>query len=296
MTEANIYSQGYRRYEGERTGSAAAIKAMQSHSFRKALGLRRGFRFKVVPILIILLAYVPVVAFVGFAVIFGLFLPNEAAEVAEDFLPTTAQFFGTLGFATTIMAGYVGPLILSDDRRDGMLGVALSSVLTRGSYLLAKGWTLLIMIFTVLVVPQIVLLLALTTQGIGPDGIIRWLERFGHILVGGVVIGSFYMLLSLAISAVSDRRSYSWIAYFVGILVSGAVADTLAFEGSNASYNLLNLRILPIELVHRILGSSDGDWSTIQNSTTSLWIAWFLIVAVCIGVTGFQYTRLLVRK
>ena len=65
MSEAQIYEQGYRRYDGRRLGRAAAVRSVWKHTVQRVLGLRRSARHKVLPFLAILFAYLPAVAFIG---------------------------------------------------------------------------------------------------------------------------------------------------------------------------------------------------------------------------------------
>ena len=56
MTDARIYEQGYRRYDGPRLGSWAAVRSVWKHTVQRVLGLRRSARHKVLPFLAVSMA------------------------------------------------------------------------------------------------------------------------------------------------------------------------------------------------------------------------------------------------
>ena len=62
---AQIFERGYRRYDGERLGRAAAIRAVWAHAFQRILGMRRPVWAKILPILVVFISYVPAIVFVG---------------------------------------------------------------------------------------------------------------------------------------------------------------------------------------------------------------------------------------
>ena len=60
-----VYDRGYRPYEGERGGRGAARAALVRISVRRALGLRRSWRQKVLPWTLLAIATVPAIVNVG---------------------------------------------------------------------------------------------------------------------------------------------------------------------------------------------------------------------------------------
>ena len=62
---AQIHDRGYRRYDGRRLGRMHAIRSLTRHSFQRILGLRRPARYKILPFLCVIIAYLPAAVFVG---------------------------------------------------------------------------------------------------------------------------------------------------------------------------------------------------------------------------------------
>ena len=59
MSDARILDRGYRRYEGERSGVAGAVRSVAWHTVRSILGLGRKGRHKVFPIIVLVISFVP---------------------------------------------------------------------------------------------------------------------------------------------------------------------------------------------------------------------------------------------
>ncbi len=289
--EAQIYDRGYRTFEGERTGVPGAIRTLVVHSMRTALGLGRSAKHKVVPVLIILIAYIPAIIFIGLAAL----LPGE--ELEETLIPSFPEFYSGTIVAIYLFAGFVAPSLLCTDRRTGMLGVYLSSPLDRVTYLLGKAIAVFIVLLLVIFGPPLLLLIALTLEGSGPDSLGAWIETFGKIFLGSIVMGTFFAAIGLAVAAATDRIVVA-TATVLAIIPASAIAVGLLVDENDLSpsLRLLSLPTLPRELIFRIHGESDGPWSITANPTWTLWAGWGAWMIVAIGFIWFSYRRLLVRR
>ena len=67
-----IHDLGYRAYTGERAGVRWAVRSLAIHSVRRALGLKRAGKHKIVPVITIIFAFLPALIMVGLAA----FLPD----------------------------------------------------------------------------------------------------------------------------------------------------------------------------------------------------------------------------
>ena len=114
MPEARIVDRGYRAYEGERRGLRGAMTSLALHSVQRVLGLKRPFRYKVLPLIAAALAFIPALVFVGLAA----FLP----EPLLDALPTYADSYGFIVAAIVVFVAFVAPEVLCTDRRSGCSG------------------------------------------------------------------------------------------------------------------------------------------------------------------------------
>ncbi len=285
---AEIYDRGYRRYDGPRTGVRGASRSVWVSSVQRALGLRRKFRFKIVPILTILIAYVPAIAFMGIAVL----LPSEfAGEVVADY----AGYFGLISIAVILFTAFVAPELMSTDRRTGLLGLYMASPLNRGNYLVAKGTALMSVLLLVTMLPIVFLLVGYSFVGLGPDGFGETLKLLGRIAAGGVLMSIFFTLIGMAASTLTNRQGFASAGIVMLLIGSGALAGGLV-EGAGVrnEVQLASIAGLPFEVIARIF---DAPNEQIQDVST--WEAVGAYAAVClisIAVIAWGYRRLEVTK
>lgn len=296
MSNAKIYSQGYSRYDGPRNGTSSSIVALQKQSLRQGLGLGRKFRFKLAPIYIILSAYLPTILYIGIAVLFTFNFP-QAKDLADEIIPSYADFFGYINFAVIIMAAFMIPSLLCNDRRNGMLGVYLSSPLNRTTYLLGKAWASIVMLLPVVLLPVLLLLMSRTLIGNGPDGFVKWLETFYKIIIGAGIIGIFYTSISLAISSLTDRFAIASSVFLAVVYGSTITSNMLIGAGQDDSslVKMMNFEALPRAIVQRIFGEI-GFWDPADIKTSVLWLAWILISGISLAIVWIKYNKLVVRR
>ena len=201
--DARILDRGYRRYDGPRLGAGRCGPQPGRHSALRALGLRRTFWAKVLPLLSAGIAYLPAIVFVGVAAL----LPDSLTEEASV-LPTYPDYYGFITAAILVFVAFVAPEVLCPDRRNGMLGLYLASPLTRDTYLLAKVLAVVPVLAIVTLGPPLLLLVGLTLRRRRP----RRLRRLPRSSCCGwswaaVAISALYTALSLAAASLTDRRA-----------------------------------------------------------------------------------------
>jgi ABC-type transport system involved in multi-copper enzyme maturation permease subunit len=251
---ARIIEGGYRRYDGERSGSSGAVESVALHTAQRALGLRRSARYKILPILAAALAYVPAIVYAGLAVL----IPDELGR--NEILPTYAEYYFFITAAIVVFTAFVAPEVLCTDRRTGMLGLYLASPLTRTTYLAAKATAVLGVLAIVTLGPPLFLLLAYVLVGSGPDGPADILLFAMRIVVAGILLSAFFGSLSMAVSSVTDRKAAASAAVVLLLLLSAAVTGTLV-EGAGVSHYVMlaDLFGLPFEAVVRIFGETSQN-------------------------------------
>ena len=286
--DARIHDRGYRRYDGARTGVRGAIRTLAVHSMRRALGLRRSARHKILPVMVVLFAYLPGTAFVGAAAL----LPDD---ISEAFLPSYADYYGFIIAAIFLFTAFVAPELLCTDRRTGMLGVYLASPLDRRTYLAGKGLATAGILGLVTTGPPLLLLIALSLEGSGPEGWSDAVQLLWRIIASGLVVTGIYTAISLAVSATTDRKGAA-MASIVGIIVgSSVVGVTLAETLDRPNLRVISLLGLPQALVHRIHDEAPNpDWADVATAP-------MVLVAVAVTVLGLawtwdRYRRLTVRR
>jgi ABC-2 type transport system permease protein len=292
---ARILERGYRHYTGPRNNVGGSIRSVFKHTVRACLGLGRPARSKVFPILTIVLAYVPTLVYIGVIVIGNrLQVRNIAARFVSDY----ANLYQSVVLAVILFAAFVAPEVLCPDRRNGMLGLYLSSPLRRSTYLLAKGLAVLAMVSIVTIGPPLILLIGYSTQGFGPPGLGQWFLTLGRIVGAGLIVAIMYTIVSLAISSITSRKAAASAAFLAMIVGLPALVTFLVLNANiNNNYRLLDLATLPYEAVTRVFNTfSSFDVIGGELSATSIWLACGGWVAVSVAVIANRYRRVQVTK
>jgi ABC-2 type transport system permease protein len=216
-----IYDRGYRHYEGPREGRWRRIRAIVVASIRRALGLKRNWKTKIIPWGLLVLAFGPVFAFIGVRVLVG--------EAVGEFLGY-GRYLRIVAGLLLLFAATAGPELLCPDRRQNVLALIFTRPVTRADYLLAKVAALLLVVGLIAVVPLVVLFLGNTFTADSAAAYLRGhLDDLGRILVAGVVLTVFYSVVALATASLTDRRALATAGLLGLFLATSALANILFF-------------------------------------------------------------------
>ena len=298
---ARIIDQGYRSYDGPRTGLVGAVRSVVRYSMRHTLGLGRPARHKILPWLAVVIAVVPAVVFVGLAVVLNVDL------ITEQILPDYHEYYGFITVSLFFYCGIVVPDILVADRRNGMLPLYLSTPLQRWSYLVSKALAVALTLAVITIGPVLFLLVAYTIEGSGPDGLIEWLKIFVRIVAAGAAISAAFTAASLAAASLTDRRAFAAVGVILLLWGSGFVTAALVEAAEmNEHIYAFDLGGISDELKQRIyavgpppsLGENEflqgfrrAELSTMFVAGANL--AW---VALGAGVVWWRYRRLALSR
>ena len=288
MSDARILDRGYRRYDGERRGTRGAVSSLSRQSALRALGLRRTFWAKVFPLLSAVIAYLPATVFVGIAALF----PDQLLD-PDAVIPTYGDYYGFITAAIIVFVALVGPEVLCPDRRDGMLGLYLASPLTRDTYLLAKALAVVPVIAIVTVGPPLLLLVGRTFADAGPDSIADFLGILVRVVASGLAISAAYTAISLAAASLTDRRAVASAGVILLLLVSSVATNVLVELGGDERLLLLNLFLLPFELVQRIYGEIGAEPELTTVELVAANVAWTVGASLLVRE---RYRRLQVTR
>ncbi|HEX7096213.1 MAG TPA: ABC transporter permease [Acidimicrobiales bacterium] len=291
---ARIVDRSYRPYDGPRGGVRTAVFATAKHSVQRALGIKRTMWQKVLPIVSVGIAYVPAIVFIGVAAL------NTTEGRINDVLPSYSEYYGFITAAIVVFTAFVAPEVLSTDRRTGMLGLYLASPLDRNTYLLSKAAAVGFVLSIVTVGPLLLMLIAYTILGEGPDGPDDWLITLVRILLGGLGISAVHTSLSLAVSSFTTRRAAASatiaLILFGSLAVVGALVESADWPPNIIAFDLFEL---PFLLVTHIFG--EGNELDIENPAREMttWlvyaanVAWTFVFAT---IVWWRYRKLAVTR
>jgi ABC-2 type transport system permease protein len=218
-----IYDRGYRHYSGPREGRGRAIRALYWAGIRRALGIKRPWRTKLVPFALLLLAFAPAVAFVGVRVLLG-----QAGEEFASF----GQLVRNSWIFLILFAGTAGPEVICPDRRSRVLTLVFTRPVTRLDYIAGKLGALLTLMALISIGPPLLVFIgsALTE----PNALAFVRDSAGdlaRIVLGGALIAVFYAVVSLAMASLTELRSIATASFLGLFLATTAIANTLFFAG-----------------------------------------------------------------
>jgi ABC-2 type transport system permease protein len=282
---ARLYDLGYRSYDGPRERPARAILTLAEFTARRVLGLGRGGRHKVLPAITLVIAFLPAL----FSVAFAVFVSDV---VAED-LVSYGDYMFFIGSALALFAALVAPEALCPDRRTGMLGLYLAGPLDRTRYLVAKGAGVLGVMLLITLGPLLFMLLAFVLAGLGPSAS----ETPGlllRIFTAGVTTALLYAAMSMAVSSFTTRRAAAAVGVVLLLFVPASVVRA-AIESAGApdELDLLSFPFVASNLAYRIFGETPEDSEPVAELSTWL-VAGGVGAAILAGalICWLRYRRL----
>ena len=226
-TSGEVFDLGYQHYDGPREGRTRARKALWMNGVRTALGLGRGSRAKILPVLLFIFAMAP-------AVIMTLIV--STAGSGTD-LPSHADYYRIISIVLLLFSAIIAPELLCSDRRDGVLSLYLVRPLTITDYLAARLLAFFSITLAFICSGQVILFIGFTLSASEPLNYLldNWLD-IPRFLGAGIVIALFTSLLPLAVSSFTTRRAYA-TAFVIGVFFISAplVAGILTGSDSNVA-------------------------------------------------------------
>lgn len=284
MSDARILDRGYRQFDGERSGVSGAVRSVAWHTVRSILGLGRSARHKVFPIIVLVVSFVPAIAFLALAVLIGDLLGDELR-------PEYWEFFGFSFVATIVFVALVAPEAVVRDRRDGMFALYLSTPLSRPTYLLSKVGAVLATMALVVLGPPVLWLLGYTFQSQGPDGLGDWFGVMGRILLAGLAICVLYTGVALGVSSTTDRRAFASIAV-VFVMLGASIATNVLVEVAELAqaWRLLDPLSVAFEVAPRLFDDRSEDMFDVGTwPVMGAYLAW---TAAGFGLLAGRYRKL----
>jgi len=221
MTGA-VYDRGYRAYEGERGGRSAARAALFRASLRRALGIRRPWRQKVAPFVLLGIAAIPAVVYVGIAYV-------TRNTPVSDFEFVTYRSYLAVSNIMLVFVALTAPDIMCPDRRQHVLPLLFARPLTGVDYVVAKVGAMFAILFGFSVLPQVVLFLGYML--VSDDGALRYARDNAEVLwqvpIAAALLSIYYASVGVAVSSLTSRRIIAGATIIGLFLVSSIVSNAL---------------------------------------------------------------------
>lgn len=328
MTGA-VYDRGYRPYEGARGGRRAARTALFRASIRRALGVRREWRQKVAPFVLLTMAVVPAIVNVGVK-----YLSRNTPARNLEFI-TYRDYVGVSNTLLVFVA-VTAPDIMCPDRRQRVLPLVFARPLKGVDYVIAKLATMAAILFAFSFIPQVILFVG--QMLVSNDGALRYARDNAEVIwqvpAAVALLALFYAAIGVTVSSLTSRRIIAGAAIIGLFLVTSIVSSILVgpergevqtqsapvtsvletpngpvvhvvpgpsstdtyyvVEDKPSAAPLLNLAGLPLVLRDIVfLGEVDPShpMSGVQGGGLMAVLVFALVVIVCVGILLRRYNE-----
>lgn len=241
-----VYDRGYRPYEGSRGGRGAATIALYKASMRRAVGLRRTWKQKLVPFVLLGVVTIPAIVNVGIGYV-------TRNSVADQFEIITYRDYVGVSAALLLFVALVAPDVICPDRRHHVLPLMFARPMTGRDYVVAKVGAIATILFLFSFLPQVVLFVGNTLVSDDALGYMSGhLDVVWKVPLAIALLSIYYAVIGLAIASLTDRRIVAGAAVIGLFLVTSITSGILvnAADGINQSSPaaLINVLALPLFL------------------------------------------------
>ena len=267
-------------------------------SIRRALGLRRSWRQKVLPWSLLAIATIPAVINVGVKYI------TRNTPASDIDLITFRDY---VGVSTTLLLfiAVTAPDMVCPDRRNRVLPLIFARPLTGNDYVLAKVGALTAILFGFGFLPQVVLFVGqmLVVEEGALDFLTENAEVLWQVPVAVALFSLYWATLALALSATTTRRIVGGVALLATVFVSATVSSILVAAGgadvenlfeNGSLWGLLNVLEIPLRITDLVFLGHVDPTSLVggaEGAGLGVILVYVAVVAGSLGYLVYRYRR-----
>jgi len=283
---ARLEDTRYARYDGVRRPPWFAVISLARWSALGALGARKSWRAKFLPITLTLIAALPAFAVLAIRAIVGQRFANRFPELIPY-----RQYLTEIGLDITIFAAILCPELLCPDRRDNVLSLYLSTAVGRFTYVIGKFLAALVPLLSLTLLPVLLLFVGNTFFADSATGYLadHWHDSL-RIIASGLLLASYVSLVGLAVASFTSRRAFALGGYAALMLIPTFVGGSLVGDaGLDRHLQLIMLGRIPIAAARSL-------YSGEQNPEFALagwwwWSASAVVMTIAAGCLWWRYRR-----
>jgi ABC-2 type transport system permease protein len=280
-----VYDRGYRPYEGRRGGRGAATLALYRATLRRALGIRRSWRQKVAPFVLLGIVTIPAIVNVGV----GYVTRNRVLITDRVEIITYREYVG-VSAALLLFVALVAPDVMCPDRRQHVLPLMFARPITGIDYVVAKLAAIVTILFLFSFLPQVVLFVGnMLVSNHSLDYFTGHLDVLWKVPVAVLLLALYYAVIGLALSSFTDRRIVGGASIIGLFLVTSITAGVLIGDRqSDAPAALLNILAMPLHvrdlvfLGHIDIGSPLSGVAGAGAAAIGIYVAIVLVAATAL--------------
>jgi ABC-2 type transport system permease protein len=280
-----IYDRGYQHYAGPRLGRRHAIWALARYSMGRALGIKKSWTAKIIPILLYVAVLIPVVVAIGIRAFFSALLPG--ANVLDY-----PEYFGGVFLIEGVFVATIAPEMLCPDRQEHVLPLYFSRAITRPDYVLGKLLAAGMLTLTVSLVPAALMWIGRQLLAPAPLTAMRdHLDDLSRIAVAGVLIAFYLGAIGLMISSFTGRKSIAVGIIIIGFLMAEAISGALTFalEDNDRARAWLGF-LSPTRTTAALVGALwNVDTGGIDAPLPAIVGVMLAVIVICVGIMYWRY-------
>lgn len=281
-----VYDRGYRPYDGPRGGRRAATLALYRASLRRAIGLRRSWRQKFLPMGLLAIVTIPAAVNVGI----GFLTRNSPLEDFEFF--TYRDYVG-VSSSLLLFVAVCAPDVICPDRRQRVLPVLFARPLTGTDYVAAKLGAIATLLFAFSFLPQVLLFVGqMLVSNASLDYAVDNAPVLWQVPVAVSLLALYYAALGLALASLTSRRVVAGATILGVTLVSSAVSGILNQADKDAAAGVVDVLAMPLYIRDLVfLGHVDPEFplSGVEGGGAMAVGTYLLVLLVSIGVLLWRY-------
>jgi ABC-2 type transport system permease protein len=281
-SDARLIDTAFIRYDGPRSGRLAAIWSLARWSAMRALGARRGWKVKVIPIALTLLAFAPALVILGLRALFG------TSSITKNIITALpySNYVATVSVIVLAFTVVITPELVCPDRRDRTLSLYFSTAVSRFDYLAGK---ILAALLLVTMAPVLLLYVGTILFAVHPLGYVQhhWLD-VPRIVGSGLIVAVFFALVGLAISSLTSRRAFAVGGYLAFLAIPTVIGGVLGDALNHHGLHVLAFAASPIKAGQGLFpgysdpsGISAVTWASVAVEVSAL----------ALGILAFRYGR-----
>jgi ABC-2 type transport system permease protein len=213
---------------------------------RRALGIRRSWRQKVAPFVLLGVVTIPAIVNVGIG-----YVTRDRLFVADRVQIITYREYVGVSSALLLFVALVAPDVICPDRRQRVLPLVFARPMVGVDYVVAKVGAIFTILFAFSFLPQVVLFVgSMLVSDSSLDYFTGHLDVLWKVPVAVALLAAYYTVIGLAISSLTDRRIVAGASIIGLLLVTSILSGVLVGEGpaTGSAAALLNVLAMPLYL------------------------------------------------
>jgi ABC-2 type transport system permease protein len=278
-----VFDRGYAHYDGLRLGRPQAFRSLIGYSIKRAMGIRKPWTSKILPILLYTSAIIPLIVMIG-----------VAALVPQVEFASYSAYFAAIFTIEGIFVATIAPEMLCPDRREKTLPLYFARAISRSDYVVAKLLATILLTMTMSLVPAMILWIGRQLVAASPWTAMKDnVGDLGRVILLGSLIALFLGTAGLMISSLTDRKGVAVTVIIIGFLLLTAAAQaafTVVDQDWRRYFIFLSISDVFAAILQHFFHDVTNDMVTTADFSLGIYVGYLLVlVAISIAIIRWRY-------